>query len=156
MSAILHSITTSIENDRMSAQLRNWWAKSHLRLHKEKYAPVLEELNWHSAQHLQQEIRYEENNLDLYFENMPTDDDGNIEVVLDTTHANAIAYPDNPLYRYEDKLIIAYFDEDGDRWDGNFKVLNTPISDTLKRWKRTYMDIGRLWGGRHFVYLEQI
>jgi len=47
MSAILHAITTSIENDRISYQLRNWFdmAVRFRREHKEKFSPVLRYLD---------------------------------------------------------------------------------------------------------------
>lgn len=48
MSAILHSIVTSIENDRISDHLKNWFEMAGLRFrreHKVKFAPTLKVLN---------------------------------------------------------------------------------------------------------------
>jgi len=48
MSAILHSITTSIENDRISNRLNEWFVNANLlnkANHKEKFDPTLKLLN---------------------------------------------------------------------------------------------------------------
>ena len=122
MSAILHAITTSIENDRISDQLRNWFdmAVGFRREHKEKFSPVLLKLNRRCALRERCERFSTERDIVIYMDGIvDNDDDGEIEVVEDARRLN----------HYDDKMVHAVYDSDGAliEWMSYFKVVDYRI-----------------------------
>ena len=123
MSAILHAITTSIENDRISDQLRNWFdmAVGFRRDHNEKFSPVLLHFK-HSRCALRErcENYSTDRDMDIYMDGIvDNDDNGEIEVVEDARGLN----------HYDDKMVHAVYDSDYAliKWMSYFKVVDYRI-----------------------------
>lgn len=94
MSAILHSISTSIENDRISEQLGQWFEGAGLRMrreHKEKFAPVLVELKMFE----EHQLNVEEDQLDDVIEQIAP----LLEEAVECEEEESIKFWEDFLYR---------------------------------------------------------
>lgn len=97
MSAILHAIATSIEDDRNRDQLRSWFENAglhHRRLHKQKFEPVFKDLK----------------GFEIYYENIERDEEEDImEIHLEQVGAEDLISDEDCFYE-DEACVVALHD----------------------------------------------
>ena len=155
MSAILHSITTSIENDRISDQLKNWFnmAVGFRREHKEKSRPVLQLLNMLGEIREMCENWSTARDMDIYMYDKDIEHFGEdfVEEEVAVDYGDFVSW--EIYHHYDDERVHAVFrvvtDDDDDEvyeYDGErsyFKVVDYRISNHLQLPSPPTLDLSR-------------